>query len=139
MKYLKTFESLYESPLVIELKDMSLELTDMGFNVQIFKDGPHLLNVGQDAKNDDDNIRIIIIKRDNFTMTTDVKDFLFRSIVYMKDNGYGYDTHSNNGRLHLTEDGRIILSSIYSLGSSGEAREKYPSFTMINILFKKVE
>lgn len=130
MRYLKTFESLYESPLVIELKDMALELTDMGFNVQIFKDGPHLLNVGQDAKNDDDNIRIILINRNNFTMKTDVKDFLFRSIGYMKDNGYGYDTHSNNGRLHFTEDGRIILSS-------GEARERYPSFTMINILFKK--
>ena len=97
MRYLKTFESLYESPLVIELKDMALELTDMGFNVQIFKDGPHLLNVGQDAKNDDDNIRIIIINsnRNNFTMKTDVKEFLFRTIDYMKDNGYKYDTHSN--------------------------------------------
>lgn len=126
----KVNESLYESPLVIELKDMALELTDMGFNIQIFKDGPHLLNVGQDAKDNEDNIRIIIIKRDNFTMKTDVKEFLFRAIGYMKDNGYKYDTHSNFGKLHFTEDGRIILSS-------GEAREKYPSFTMINILFKK--
>ena len=109
---------------------MALELTDMGFNIQIFKDGPHLLNVGQDAKDNEDNIRIFIIKRDNFTMKTDVKDFLFRAIGYMKDNGYKYDTHSNFGKLHFTEDGRIILSS-------GEAREKYPSFTMINILFKK--
>ena len=126
----KVNESLYESPLVIELKDMALELTDMGFNIQIFKDGPHLLNIGQDAKDNEDNIRIIIIKRDNFTMKTDVKDFLFRAIGYMKDNGYKYDTHSNFGKLHFTEDGRIILSS-------GEARERYPSFTMINILFKK--
>lgn len=130
MKHLKTFESLYESPLVIELKDMALELTDMGFNIQIFKDGPHLLNVGQDAKNDDDNIRIIIIKRDNFTMKTDVKEFLFRAIGYMEENGYHFDTHSNNGKLYFVTDGRIILSS-------GEARERYPSFTMINILFKK--
>ena len=126
----KVNESLYESPLVIELKDMALELTDMGFNIQIFKDGPHLLNVGQDAKDNEDNIRIFIIKRDNFTMKTDVKDFLFRAIGYMKDNGYKYDTHSNFGKLHFTEDGRIIISS-------GEARERYPSFTMINILFKK--
>jgi len=138
MKYLKTFESLYESPLVIELKDMALELTDMGFNVQIFKDGPHLfqfqdkfyLNIGHDAKNDDDNIRIIIINRNNFTMKTDVKEFLFRAIGYMKDNGYKYDAHSNFGKLHFTEDNRIILTS-------GEARERYPTFTMINILFKK--
>jgi hypothetical protein len=130
MKYLKTFESLYESPLVIELKDMALELTDVGFNIQIFKDGPHLLNVGQDAKNDDDNIRIIIIKRDNFTMKTDVKEFLFRAIGYMKDNGYEYDTHSNFGKLYFVEDGRIIISG-------GEARPNYPRFTMINILFKK--
>ena len=120
MKHLKTFESLYESPLVIELKDMALELTDMGFNVQIFKDRPEA----------DDSIRVIITYKGNFTMKTDVKEFLFRTIDYMKDNGYGYDTHSNFGRLHFVEDGRIIISS-------GEARERYPSFTMINILFKK--
>jgi len=130
MRYLKTFESLYEIPLVLELKDMALELTDIGYNIQIFKDGPHLLNIGHDAKDDDSNIRIIINNRNNFTMNTDVKDFLFRAIGYMKENGYKYDTHSNFGRLHLTEDGRIILTS-------GEAREKYPTFTMINILFKK--
>jgi hypothetical protein len=126
----KMNESLYESPLVIELKDMALELTDMGFNVQIFKDGPHLLNIGQNAKDGEDNIRIIIINRNNFTMTSDVKEFLFRAIGYMKDNGYRYDTHSNFGKLHFTEDNRIIISS-------GETRERYPSFTIINILFKK--
>ena len=134
MKYLKTFESLYENPLVIELKDMALELTDMGFNVQIFKDKDTI--PGPEA---DDNILIIITYiprafawvQGNFTMKTDVKEFLFRAIGYMKDNGYGYDTHSNFARLYFTEDdGRIILSS-------GEARERYPSFTMINILFKK--
>jgi hypothetical protein len=38
MKYLKTFESLYELPVILELKDMALELTDMGWNIQIFKD-----------------------------------------------------------------------------------------------------
>ena len=131
MKYLKTFESLYKSPLVIDLDDMALELTDVGYSVQIFEDGSHLLNVGKYDKNNKDNIRIIIVKRNNFTMTTDVKEFLFRAIGYMKDNGYNkYDTHSNFGRLNFTDDNRIILTS-------GEARERYPSFTMINILFKK--
>ncbi len=125
MKHLKTFESLYENPLVIELKDMALELTDMGFNVQIFKDKDTI--PGPEA---DDNILIIITYKGNFTMKTDVKEFLFRSIGYMKDNGYVYDSHSNMGRLYFVEDGRIILSS-------GEARERYPSFTMIKILFKK--
>lgn len=116
----KVNESLYENPLVIELKDMALELTDMSYNVQIFKD--------QQISND--NIRIIINHTNNFTMKTDVKEFLFRAIGYMKDNGYKYETHSNYGRLHFVEDGRIIISG-------GEARERYPSFTMINILFKK--
>ena len=125
MKHLKTFESLYESPLVIELKDMALELTDMDYNVQIFKDKDTI--PGPEAG---DNILIIITHRGNFTMNTDVKEFLFRSIGYMKDNGYVYDSHSNFGRLYFVEDGRIILSS-------GEARERYPSFTMIKILFKK--
>ena len=125
MKHLKTFESLYESPLVIELKDMALELTDMDYNVQIFKDKDTI--PGPEAG---DNILIIITHRGNFTMNTDVKEFLFRSIGYMKDNGYVYDSSSNMGRLYFIEDGRIILSS-------GEAREGYPSFTMIKILFKK--
>ena len=125
MKHLKTFESLYESPLVIELKDMALELTDMDYNVQIFKDKDTI--PGPEAG---DNILIIITHKGNFTMNTDVKEFLFRSIGYMKDNGYVYDSHSNFGRLYFVEDGRIILSS-------GEAREGYPSFTMIKILFKK--
>lgn len=125
MKHLKTFESLYESPLVIELKDMALELTDMDYNVQIFKDKDTI--PGPEAG---DNILIIITHKGNFTMNTDVKEFLFRSIGYMKDNGYVYDSHSNFGRLYFVEDGRIILSS-------GEARERYPSFTMIKILFKK--
>lgn len=118
MKHLKTFESLYENPLVIELKDMALELTDMGYNVQISRD-----KIGSD------NIRVIITHTNNFTMKSDVKEFLFRSIDYMKDNGYVYDTHSNYGRLYFTEDNRIIISS-------GEARERYPSFTIINFLFK---
>jgi hypothetical protein len=48
----------------------------------------------------------------------------------MKENGYKFESHSNFGRLHLVEDGRIILTS-------GEARERYPLFTMINITFKK--
>ena len=126
MKHLKTFESLYENPLVIELKDMALELTDMGYNVQIFKDRQEVAF----SIPSDDNIRIIITRGNKFTMKTDVKDFLFRAIGYMKDNGYGYDTHSNFGRLHFVEDGRIIISG-------GAAREGYPSFTMINILFKK--
>ena len=125
MKHLKTFESLYESPLVIELKDMALELTDMGFNVQIFKDKDTI--PGPEAN---DNILIIITYKGNFTMNTDVKEFLFRVIGYMKDNGYVYDSSSNMGRLYFVEDGRIILSC-------GEARERYPSFTMIKILFKK--
>jgi hypothetical protein len=104
---------------------MALELTDMGFNVQIFKDKDTIPGPETDY-----NILIIITHRGNFTMNTDVKEFLFRSIGYMKDNGYVYDSNSNMGRLYFVEDGRIILSS-------GEAREGYPSFTMIKILFKK--
>lgn len=121
MKHLKTFESLYEVTQIVELKEMALELTDMGYNVQIFKD----------RQETDNSVRVIITHRDDFTMKSDVKDFLFRAIGYMEENGFNFDTHSNYGRLHFSEDGsRIILSS-------GEARERYPSFTIINILFKK--
>lgn len=120
MKYLKTFESLYELPVVLELKDMALELTDMGWNIQIFKD----------QQERGDNVRMIITYKGNFTMKDELKDFIFRALGYMEENGYEFETHSNYGRLHFVTDGRIIISS-------GEARPNYPSFTMINILFKK--
>ena len=94
MKYLKTFESLYELPVVLELKDMALELTDMGWHIEIFKDQQYA----------NENVRVIITHRDNFTMTDDIRDFLFRIIGYMEENGYEYDTHSNYGRLHFVND-----------------------------------
>jgi len=119
MRHLKTFESLGEESIILDLKDMALELNDSGFNIQI----------SREYKNDD-GIRIIITHKDKFTMNTDVKEFLFRAIGYMEDNGYKYDTHSNYGRLYFVEDGRIIISS-------GEARERYPRFTGMNITFKK--
>jgi hypothetical protein len=128
MKYLKTFESLYESPLIIELKDMALELTDVGFKVEVFKDGTNTTN----------NIIVIITHTNNFTIKTDVKEFLFRATGYMKDKGYEHDTHSNFGSLFLTEDGKIILP--FAKNDDGftlEITEDFPLFTMINILFKK--
>ena len=124
MKYLKTFESLYESLLIIELKDMALELTDVGFKVEIFKDDTNTTN----------NIVVIITHTNNFTIKTDVKEFLFRATNYMKDKGYEHDTHSNWGSLFLTEDGirhKIIIPKLF------EITEDFPLFTMINILFKK--
>lgn len=120
MRYLKTFESVKEESLILDLKDMALELIDSGFNVSVYNDP-----IG-----DTGNILVKIVNRKNFTMNATVKEFIFRITDYMKDNGYKFDSHSNFGRLHLIEDGRIIISS-------GEARERYPSFTMINITFKK--
>ena len=124
MKYLKTFESLYESPLIIELKDMALELTDVGFKVEVFKDGTNTTN----------NIIVIITHTNNFTIKSDVKEFLFRATGYMKDKGYEHDTHSNWGSLFLTEDEirhKIIIPKLFTV------TEDFPIFTMINILFKK--
>lgn len=120
MKYLKTFESLNEESILLDLKDMALELNDLGFNIAVYNDT--ITNTG--------NILVKIVHSKNFTMTPSVKEFIFRITDYMKENGYGFDSHSNFGRLHLVEDGRIILTS-------GEARERYPLFTMINITFKK--
>lgn len=119
MKYLKTFESLNEESLILDLKDMALELNDSGFNIAVYNDP--IANTG--------NILVKIVHSKNFTMSSSVKEFIFRITDYMKENGYKFESHSNFGKLHLVEDGRIILTS-------GEAREKYPSFTMINITFK---
>jgi hypothetical protein len=126
MKYLKKiFESSDEESIVLDLKDMSLDLNDSGFNIEVFEDTA--FNTG--------NIVVKIVHnkrsfREYFKMTPLLKEFIFRITDYMKDNGYEYDTHSNYGRLYLTNDDRIILSS-------GEVRENRPPFTMINITFKK--
>jgi hypothetical protein len=125
MKYLKTYESLYELPVILNLKDMALELTDMEWNIQIFKDQ-------QFPYNQNENVRLIITgPQSSFFMINELKEFLFRAIDYMTDNDYEFETsHSNYGRLYFTNDDRIIISS-------GEARPNYPPFTMINILFEK--
>jgi len=120
MRYLKTFESLNEESILLDLKDMALELNDLGFNIDVYNDT--IANTG--------NILVKIVHSRNFTMGPLLKEFIFRITDYMKENGYKFESHSNFGRLHLVEDGRIILTS-------GEARERYPSFTMINITFKK--
>lgn len=124
MKYLKKFESLYELPVILDLKDMALELIDMGWNIQIFKDNPK--QIGSDVEFD---VRVIIKYKNKFTMKDELKDFIFRALGYMKENGYEFETNSNMGRLNFVTD-RIIISI-------GEVRSNYPSFTMINILFKK--
>jgi hypothetical protein len=122
MKYLKTFESLGLESIILDLKDMALELIDLGFNINVYDLGF--------VYNQNADVIVTINKPNNFTMTPLLKDFIFRIAYYMKDNGYEFHSHSNFGRLNLTEDGRIILTS-------GEARENRPPFTMINITFKK--
>jgi hypothetical protein len=94
MKHLKTFESLYELPVVLELKDMALELTDMGWNIQIFKDQ-------QFPYNQNENVRLIITgPQSSFFMINELKEFLIRAIAYMTDNDSEFETsHSNYGRL----------------------------------------
>ena len=120
MKYLKTFESIYESPYVIELKDMALELTDLGFTVQVFKD----------QQISDKNVLVVITHPNNFTMTDDVKDFILRATGYMEDNGFESKIHSNYGTVHQAQDGRLFVTG-HTLG------KRFPGLSMINLIFTK--
>jgi hypothetical protein len=95
MRYLKTFESM--SDLASDsynkrqerlriLEDMSLELWDVNFNVQIAHLGGGALFVMDDFKGD---IIVRIQKRgDNRFNYNDVKDTLLSMISYMESEGY---------------------------------------------------
>jgi len=130
MIHLRKYESFYDNTPILDMRDMSVDLIDMGWYIEIFKEDNSIFsNIGYiDGK---DNIRLFITKDGNFTMKEELKGFLFRIVNYMKDSGYEIsNSNSNRGSLHFTKDDRIIITG-------GEARQNYPSFTMISILFSK--
>ena len=81
MKYLKYFESdtsLIYSSLIMDLKDMSLELVDDGFKVEVYT-------------NETAGEFLVVINKQNsvlpdrvFMMDQNLKDFILRSTNYMK-------------------------------------------------------
>lgn len=128
MKTLEKFESIYESPYVIELKDMSLELNDMGFTVQVFKE----------QQESDKRILVVITNPNDFTMTDDVKDFILRTTSYMKDNGFEYKIHSNFGTVHQSKEGELYLNhSTHTHRQRTNLGKSLPTLSMINLIFNK--
>jgi hypothetical protein len=116
MRYLKLFEDLNSDTFILDLRDILLDLKDIGFNTSVYK--PYM----------DNTIKIDINNRGgNFKMSQDLIDALFRISNYVIDNGYKCDILSNLGRLYIMNDRVVSASGVIS-------KNGYHSFTVINIL-----
>jgi hypothetical protein len=145
MRYLKYFES-DTSSLVMDLKDMSLELVDDGFKVEVYtnEDAAQFGNrKGVKLKLE---FLVVINKQNIFMMEQNLKDFILRSTNYMKLEGYKSNIHSNYGTLLIIDENIFIKKSLEELHlllkvdqnatyDLNYASADFCQFTTINISF----
>jgi hypothetical protein len=152
MKYLKYFES-DTSSLVMDLKDMSLELVDDGFKVEVYTNEEQ--HLGQHPAAQFGNRKgvklkleflVVINKQNIFMMEQNLKDFILRSTNYMKLEGYKSNIHSNYGTLLIIDENIFIKKSLEELHlllkvdqnatyDINYASADFCQFTTINISF----
>lgn len=133
MKYLKYFESdtsLIYSSLIMDLKDMSLELVDDGFKVEVYT-------------NETAGEFLVVINKQNsvFMMDQNLKDFILRSTNYMKLEGYKSHIHSDHGTLSIIDENIFIKNlpqpqkTLDATNNLNYAITSLHQFTTINISF----
>ena len=138
MKYLKYFESdtsLIYSSLIMDLKDMSLELVDDGFKVEVYT-------------NETAGEFLVVINKQNsvlpdrvFMMDQNLKDFILRSTNYMKLEGYKSHIHSDYGTLSIIDENIFIKNlpqpqkTLDVTNNLNYAITSLHQFTTINIRF----
>ena len=138
MKYLKYFESdtsLIYSSLIMDLKDMSLELVDDGFKVEVYT-------------NETAGEFLVVINKQNsvlpdrvFMMDQNLKDFILRSTNYMKLEGYKSHIHSDYGTLSIIDENIFIKNlpqpqkTLDATNNLNYAITSLHQFTTINISF----
>ena len=138
MKYLKYFESdtsLIYSSLIMDLKDMSLELVDDGFKVEVYT-------------NETAGEFLVVINKQNsvlpdrvFMMDQNLKDFILRSTNYMKLEGYKSHIHSDYGTLSIIDENIFIKNlpqpqkTLDVTNNLNYAITSLHQFTTINISF----
>lgn len=145
MRYLKYFES-DTSSLVMDLKDMSLELVDDGFKVEVYTNE----DAAQFGKRKGVKLKleflVVINKQNIFMMEQNLKDFILRSTNYMKLEGYKSNIHSNYGTLLIIDENIFIKKSLEELHlllkvdqnatyDINYASADFCQFTTINISF----
>ena len=138
MKYLKYFESdtsLIYSSLIMDLKDMSLELVDDGFKVEVYT-------------NETAGEFLVVINKQNsvlpdrvFMMDQNLKDFILRSTNYMKLEGYKSHIHSDYGTLSIIDENIFIKNlpqpqkTLDATNNLNYTITSLHQFTTINIRF----
>lgn len=143
MKYLKYFESdtsLIYSSLIMDLKDMSLELVDDGFKVEVYTNetaGEFLVVINK--QNISRSWGKIITS--GFMMDQNLKDFILRSTNYMKLEGYKSHIHSDYGTLSIIDENIFIKNlpqpqkTLDVTNNLNYAITSLHQFTTINISF----
>lgn len=117
MKYLKFFEDLHEDSIIQDLKDILLDLEDIGLRVSVSKYK--------------ESIYVKISNSDGtFKMSQDIFDVLHRISDYIISNGYRIYINSNYGTLSLYDDKIIAASGVININS-------YQVFTSIIITILK--
>jgi hypothetical protein len=140
MKYLKSyiiFESKEDS-IKSDITDMSFDITDLGYKVDIEFDN-EFLDLG--------TLKLVIriytedsIKRESrnwFTFDSVIKDFLLRVYQYMRELGWYSNLSINSGikdikkKFYIRPDERIRTEDII------EIEENYPRVRDIQMIFTK--
>jgi hypothetical protein len=140
MKYLKSyiiFESKEDS-IKSDITDMSFDITDLGYKVDIEFDN-EFLDLG--------TLKLVIriytedsIKRESrnwFTFDSDIKDFVLRVYQYMRELGWYSNLSINSGikdikkKFYIRPDEKMRTEDII------EIEENYPRVRDIQMIFTK--
>jgi hypothetical protein len=144
VKYLKNyriFESKEDS-IKIDITDMSLDITDLGYKVDIkfdseFLDLGTLKLVINIYTEDSPTSRESLYSRNRwFTFNSDIKDFVLRVYQYMRELGWYSNLSINSTILHkkkfyIRPDERMRTEDII------EIEDNYPSVRDIEMIFTK--
>lgn len=138
MKYLKSINEYNNIEFIDNLEDITLELKDIGFEV--------------DLKFDTNNIAMKIWQKNNYSnFTNDVTDFIIRLNSYMKSEGWQTQyrlkqTHGTPTEKFYVKGDSLRTQDIHcctqtNLGieiSKYEFNDKWPSFVYLTLTFRKI-
>lgn len=150
MKYLKKYK-LFESfdTVITELQDLSVELIDLGFMVEIseqeisslpWRDDLQEFGIFYGSKKKEkfyqNKCVSIRITKPNprarmvrYYVVPELKEFLHRAVSYMKSIGYEYYIGSTAGKMYVYDDSRGIRIS------GNKVDENWPPLGVIDINF----
>lgn len=126
MKYLKAINEYNSDSLIEDLKDISLELDDVGYSADVYKAYDNTIIIGIYIKDSKPG------QISNFN--SELIDFIIRCNNYMSSNGWhGTYTYSSNGlnkKFYIKGD-RLRTGDIQWID------DKWPTFSFLNLKFKQ--